>query len=83
MKQINTRRYGNYRITDNYFGVDCAFKVEIDMRVVCDHIFKRKHQQMTKILIPLCKNYTDRYHLNILRIIAIVYHIYIEFEFYS
>ena len=34
-------------------------------------------------MIPLCKNSTDRYHLNILRIIVIIYHIYIEYELYN
>ena len=38
---------------------------------------------MRKILIPLCKNSTDRYHLNILRIISIVYHLYSECEWYK
>ena len=35
---------------------------------------------MKKMLIPLCKYSTDRYHFNILIIITIIYHIYIEFE---
>ena len=35
------------------------------------------------MLIPLCKNNNERYHFNILRIINIIYHIYIESEFYQ
>ena len=38
---------------------------------------------MRKMLILLCKIFTDRYHLNILRIIAIIYHIYIGCELYN
>ena len=33
-------------------------------------------------MISLCKNSTDRYHLNILSIIDIIYHMYIEYELY-
>ena len=35
---------------------------------------------MIKMLIPLCVKSTDIYHLNILMIIEIIYHIYIEWE---
>ena len=45
--------------------------------------FKVKINIWQKILIPLCKNPTDIYHLSTLRIIAIVYHIYIECELYN
>ena len=44
--------------------------------------FKRK-MKMKKMLVPLCKNIRDRYHSNILRTIAIIYHIYIESELYN
>ena len=47
MKQIDTNKYGDYRITNYYFGVDCSFKLGTDIRVICDHIFQRKYQQMT------------------------------------
>ena len=26
VKQINSNRYDDYRITDHFFGVDCPFK---------------------------------------------------------
>ena len=38
---------------------------------------------MTKLLIRLCKHSNDRYCLKILRIIAIIYHFYIECELYN
>ena len=34
-------------------------------------------------MMTLCKHYSDRYHFNILRIIAIKYHIYIGIELYN
>ena len=37
---------------------------------------------MTKLLIPLCKNFNESFHLNILIIIAISYHLYIGCELY-
>ena len=72
MKKIDTNRYGDYIITDNSFGVYCPFERGRNTRVICGHIFKRQHQQMTQIFIPLCKNCTDRYHLNILRTPSII-----------
>ena len=54
------------------------------MRVICERLFQTQQLTMKNILIPLCKNTSDRYHFfNILRIIAIVYHIYIESELYN
>ena len=53
------------------------------MRVICDSIFQIQHLKMKKMLILLCKNSSGRYHLNILRIIAIIYHINIERELYN
>ena len=53
------------------------------MRVICDSIFQRQHKLMTKLLIPLCKHSSDRYHFNILRIVAIIYQIHIESESYN
>ena len=38
---------------------------------------------MRKTFIPLCKKSTDRYHFNILRIITLIYHMYIEYELYN
>ena len=53
------------------------------MIVVCDSIFQIQHEVMKKLLITLCKNSNDRYHLSILIIIAIIYHIYIDCELYN
>ena len=83
MKQIYTRRYSNCTITDTYCCQGCPFQRAINMWIICDSIFGRQHNQIRKILIPLCKKSTYRYHLNILRIVSIVYHIYIECELYN
>ena len=53
------------------------------MRIICEGLFQREHRQMTKLSIPLYKHSTNGYHLNILRIIAIVYHLYIESGLYN
>ena len=83
MKQINTNRYGDYGITDHIFSVEFPFKRGIDMRLICDHIFQRQHHQIIKLVITLCKHSIDRYNLNIMRIIGIIYHIHIGFELYN
>ena len=38
---------------------------------------------MVEIFIPLCKNSTNRYPLNILTIITLIYHMYIEYKLYN
>ena len=62
-KQINTSRCGDYIINYCYFCHESNFKRASDMRLMCDQIFQRQHQQMEKLLILLCKKFTDRYHL--------------------
>ena len=80
MYQINTRRYSDYMITDWWFFLNGPIKIASYMRVLRDSIFQRQPKQMTKILIPSCRNSTDIYHLNILRIITIIYQIFIDGE---
>ena len=53
------------------------------MRVIYDNIIQRKHLITTKMVMPLGKHPTDRYHLNMLIIIYIIYYIYIESELYK
>ena len=83
MKQIGKSRYGDYRINFNYFCKDSQFKRSSDTSVICVSLFQNQHQQMIKILIVLCKHPTVIYHFNTLRIISIIYHIYIECEYIS
>ena len=53
------------------------------MIVICESVFQAQQWSMNKMLIPLYKNTSDIYHLNILIIIAIICHIYIESELYN
>ena len=46
-------------------------------------MFQSKHPTIKKILVPLRKYNSDRYNFNILIIIAITNHIYIESELYN
>ena len=62
------------------FGVDSKFKRLSEMRVIYGSKLQRQHELMKKLLIPICKHSSGRYYFNILRIIAIIYHIYIESE---
>ena len=83
VSQIDTRTYGDYTTTKNYFSQDSPFQRASKVRITFTSIFEIQHKQMRKILIPLCKKSTEIYHLNISRIIAIIYHIYIERELYN
>ena len=54
VNQIDTRRYGDYKIID-FFGQDCPFQRATEIRITCTSIFERQHKQTRKILIPLCE----------------------------
>ena len=83
VNQIDIVTYGDYTITKIYFGQDCSFQRATEMIITCTSIFERQHKQIGKILIIFCKNSTDRYNLNILRIIKIIYQIFIQCEWYN
>ena len=53
------------------------------MRITCYALFERQYVQMIKHVIPLCKNPTNIYHLNLFRIVEIIYHLYIKYELYN
>ena len=53
------------------------------MRPKVSTLSQRQYIQMRFFIIPLCKKSTDRYHLNILRIIPLIYHMFIEYELYN
>ena len=65
------------------FCQDIPFQGASNMIKTCDSIFARQHKQTRKILITSCKYSNDRYHLIKLRLITIIYHIYIECEWYN
>ena len=53
------------------------------MRYTCDQLFRGKYIQLSTILIPLCLKSTGRYSFNMLSIIKMFYHMYIEYEMYN
>ena len=52
MRQIDTSRYGDYIITYPCFFHDSPFKIEINMRVIIDHIFQIKYNQLKNYSFP-------------------------------
>ena len=45
--------------------------------------YTEKYEKLRTILIPLCLESHDRYYFNILRMITLLYHLYIEHEIYD
>ena len=66
-----------------YFFRDCAYRRGCDMRLIRSGLYERQYKQMRKIFIPLCKKSPYKYNLNMLRIIVLIYHMYIEYELYN
>ena len=82
-KKIDTHRYGDYTNNDHDFFQKNPFKIASDMILICASLFQIEHKNMIKLLITLCKHSNDRYHLNILKTIAVIYHQYIACESYN
>ena len=53
------------------------------MRDTCDEIQIKQYKKLRRLLIPLFLDLHDRYYLNILRMITLFYHLYIDHERYS
>ena len=49
----------------------------------CDKLFRGQYIHLRKNFIPLCINSPDRYYFNLLRIITLLYNIYIEYAIYN
>ena len=59
------------------------FTIGKEMRDTCDQLFSGKYMHLMKLFIPLCLKSPDRYYFNILRIITLFYHMYLEYEIYN
>ena len=59
------------------------FTLGNDMRDTCDEIYGKKYRQLRDALVPFCIESHDIYYFNILRIITLLYHLYIEHEIYE
>ena len=53
------------------------------MRDTCDEIYRNQYKQLRKLFILLCLESHDRYCFNILRMITLLYNLYIEHVIYN
>ena len=53
------------------------------MRDTCDEIYGNKYRQLRDIFVTLCLDSHDRYYFNILRMITILYNLYIDHDIYE
>ena len=53
------------------------------MRDTCDEIHRKQYKQLITLFIPLFLESHNRYYFNILRMIALFYHLYIDYEIYA
>ena len=76
--QIYTRTYHDCT-TNEIFCQEFPYRKGTTIRLTYSGLFERQYKQMIKIFITLCKNSTERYSSNILRIITLINHMYIEY----
>ena len=53
------------------------------MRYICYEIHRKLYKQLRTLFVTLCLESHDRYYFNILRMITIFHHLYIEHEIYG
>ena len=82
MDQIDTRLY--FYLTTNKIYVKDYLIVTLGnyMSDTCEYIYEKKYRHLRDVLVPLCLDSHVRYYLNILRIIILLYNLYIEHEIY-
>ena len=52
VNQIDTKRYGDYAITDNYFCQGIPFQRASYIRKICGRIFERQHKKWEIYWLP-------------------------------
>ena len=52
------------------------------MKDLCHALFRKQDIQLRKLSIILCIEYHEKYYFNILNMIILLYHMYIENEIY-
>ena len=83
MEQIDERIYHKFTIDKCYSKGDRILTRGNEMMIIRYDLFEIQYKQMRKLSVPLCKTSPDRYYCNILGIITLVYHMYIEYEIYN
>ena len=58
------------------------FKLVDDIGDACHDLFRKQYIQLMILFIYFCLKSHDRYYFNILRMITLLYHFYIEYEIY-
>ena len=54
-----------------------------EMIDTCDEMHRKQYKQLRKLFIPLCLESHDRYYFNVLIMITLFYHFYVEHEIYA
>ena len=50
---------------------------------ICDKIHRKHYKQLRTLFVPLCLESHDKYYFNILRMVNLFYHLYVEHEIYD
>ena len=81
--RINTNPYKDYRINIKSINDPNIFNLGCEMRDTCNEIHRKQFKHLRKLFIPLCLESYYVYYFNILRMINLFYHLYVEHEIYA
>ena len=59
------------------------YKLGCEMRDTCDETQRKQYKQLMTLFITLCLELHDRYYFNVLRMITIFYHLYVDHTLYD
>ena len=80
---IDTTTYHNFTIDRKIFMWNCIYNIEKETIYKCDPLFRGNYIQLRSLLITLFIESPARNYFNLLRIITLLYHMYIEYEVYN
>ena len=83
MDRSNTSLYKDYRINIKSINDPNIINLGCEMRDTWNKIHRKLFKHLRKLFIPLCLDSHDGYYLNILRMITLCCHLYVEHEIYT
>ena len=80
--KIDTSLYHDFTINQRYFNNDFIFVLGNYIRDTRDELFRKQNIYLRTLFITLCFKSHNKYCFNILIIIELLYHFYIDNEIY-
>ena len=82
MEKTDISLYHYFTINERYFKDSLIFRLVNYIRDVCYELFRKQYIQLRTLFVNFFLESHGRYYFNILRMITILYNLYIDYEIY-